>query len=173
PIPASIPQPPAGHRYWSVDSAPATLTRPLPHTAAPLVLLLFVLFSSLMLFAVNTVPSLGEAFPNRDFIFSPYLGTHSIPLRIFILSFYLAFTTAVGATSLGKLKFLVEMMSFFIIICCVFDLLNVVLYEAFGFIYSLHVVEVLSGLFGYFVFSLKLLDHGSMPPRADTRSEEH
>lgn len=161
-------QPPAGHQYWSVDSAPATLTRPLPLTAAPLVLLLFTLISSLLLFAVNTVPWLVETFPNRDFVFSPYLGTHSIPLRIFILSFYLAFTAAVGASSLGKLKFLVEMTSFFIIICCVFDMLNVVLYEAYGFIYSLHVVEILSGLFGYFVFSLKLLDHGSMPARAQT-----
>lgn len=159
---------PVGHQYWSVDSAPATLTRPLPLSAAPFVLLLFTLFSSCLLFAINTVPWLAEAFPNGDFVFSPYLGTHSIALRIFILSFYMAFAAVVGASSLGKLKFLVEMMAYFIIVCCTFDLLNVVLYDAFGFIYSLHVVEVLSGLFGYFVFSLKLLDHGSMPPRAET-----
>ena len=162
------PEPSAGNRYWSVDSAPATLTRPLPWSAAPLVLLLFTLISSCLLFAVNTVPWMVEAFPNRDFVFSPYIGTHSIPLRIFILSFYMAFAAVVGASSLGKLTFLVEMTAYFVIVCCAFDLLNVILYEAVGFIYSLHVVEILSGLFGFFVFSLKLLDHGSMPSRADT-----
>ena len=131
-------------------------------------LLLFTLFSSCLLFAVNTVPALATAFPNRDFVFSPYLGTHSIPLRIFILSFYLAFAAVVGASSLGKMKFLVEMTATFVAVCCAFDLLNVLLYQAFGFIYSLHVVEILSGLFGYFVFSLALLNHGSMPARAHT-----
>lgn len=166
--PLPEPGPAKGHQYWSVDSAPATLTRQLPLSAAPLVLVLFTLFSSCMLFAVNTVPWMMEAFPNRDFVFSPYSGTHSIPLRIFILSFYMAFAAVVGASSVGKLKFLVEMTAYFVIVCTAFDLLNVVLYEAFGFVYSLHVVEVLSGLFGYFVFSLKLLDHGTMPPRADT-----
>jgi cellulose synthase/poly-beta-1,6-N-acetylglucosamine synthase-like glycosyltransferase len=168
PNPPSKPEPVEGQHYWSVDSAPAVLTRPLPLSAAPLVLLLFTLISSILLFSVNNVPWMVRAFPNRDFVFSPYLGTHSIPLRIFILSFYMAFAAVVGANSLGKLRFLIEMTAYFVIVCCAFDLLNVILYDAFGFLYSLHVVEVLSGLFGYFVFSLKLLDHGSMPPRADT-----
>lgn len=151
-----------------MDSAPVNLTRPLPLAAAPLVLLLFTLVSALLLLAMNNVPFLKEVFPNRDLVFSPYLGTHSIPLRIFILSFYIAFAAVVGASSLGKLKFLMEMIAYFAIVCCAFDLLNVVLYDAFGFIYSLHVVEIFSGLLGYFVFSIKLLDHGSMPKRVPT-----
>src|SRR5690606_33522759 len=89
------------HDYWSVDSAPATLTRPLPLWSAPLVLVLFTLTSALMLHTVNTVDWLIELFPNRDFVFSPYTGDHSIPLRIFILSFYFAFSAVVGATSWG------------------------------------------------------------------------
>lgn len=150
-----------------MDSAPANLTRPLPVTAAPTVLLLFVLNSTCLLFLINNLPLLASAFPSRDFVFSPYSGNHSIPLRIFILSFYFAYATVVGSNSLGKLKFLIEMITYFVLICCAFDLLNVVLNRAFGFVYSLHVVEILSGLLGYFVFSLKLLDYGSMPPRAD------
>ena len=151
-----------------MDSSPASLTRPLPTTAAPTVLLLFVLISTCLLFLINTLPWMTSYFPSRDLMFSPYTGTHSIPLRIFILSFYLAFATVVGANSLGKLKFLVGMIAYFVVICCAFDLLNVALHRAFGFLYSLHVVEILSGLLGYFVFSLKLLDNGSMPARADT-----
>ena len=162
------PQPSAGNRYWSVDSAPVNLTRQLPLVAAPMVLLLFTLVSALFLLAMNNVPVLVEIFPNRDLVFSPYLGAHSIPLRIFILSFYIAFAAVVGASSLGKLRFLIEMIAYFVVVCCAFDLLNVVLYDAFGFIYSLHVVEILSGLLGYFVFSIKLLEHGSMPARAAT-----
>lgn len=153
------------HDYWSVDSAPATLTRPLPLWSAPLVLVLFTLASALMLYAVNTIDWLIELFPNRDFVFSPYRGDHSIPLRIFILSFYFAFSAVVGATSWGKLRFLFELNAYFIILCGAFDIVNTIAYQSIGLVYSLHVVEILSGLCGYLVFSLKLLDHGSMPPR--------
>jgi len=164
---APDPKPSAGNRYWSVDSTPVKLTRPLPHLVAPTVLLLFTLVATMLLFAINEIPWMAEWFPNRDFVFSPYTGTHSIPLRIFILSFYIAFAAVVAANSIGKMKFLVDMLANFIVMCCAFDLLNVFLYERYGFIYSLHVVEILSGLFGFLIFSLRLLGHGSMPPRAE------
>lgn len=130
-----------------------------------MVLLIFTLVSTSLLFLINEVPVLVQLFPQRDFVFSPYIGTHSIPLRIFILSFYTAFAAVVATSSIKKLKFLVDMIAHFVVLCCAFDLLNVVLYEQFGFIYSLHVVEILSGLFGFLIFSVRLLSHGSMPHR--------
>ena len=71
---------PKDHDYWSVDSAPAKLTRPLSVWAAPSLLLIF-----------TVVAALAAMFPNGDVVFSPYLGVHSIPLRIFIVSFFVAF----------------------------------------------------------------------------------
>ena len=160
------PKPAARHRYWSVDSTPVKLTRRLPPSAAPMVILLFTLISTILLIMIREVPWMASMFPNRDFVFSPYTGTHSIPLRIFILSFYAAFSAVVAARSVVKLRFLIHTVASFILLCCVFDLLNIILYDAYGFIYSLHVVEILSGLFGFFIFSIGLLEHGSMPPRA-------
>lgn len=135
-------------------------------TAAPKVLLLFTLVSTILLFLINEIPVLARMFPQQDFVLSPYTGTHSIPLRIFILSFYIAFAAVVATNSVGKLKFLFDMIAYFVVLCCAFDLLNVILYEQYGFIYSLHVVEILSGLFGFLIFSIRLLAHGSMPARA-------
>ncbi|RYE09366.1 MAG: glycosyltransferase family 2 protein [Hyphomicrobiales bacterium] len=153
------------HQYWSVDSAPAKLTQPLSIWAAPTVLVLFTGISALLLYAVNAVPILAAAFPNHDIVFSPYTGTHSIPLRIFIVSFYVAFATVVGAGAGARFKFLGELLVTYILVCGAFDLINILAYRSIGFIYSLDVVEILSGLIGFFIFSLKLLDHGSMPQR--------
>ncbi len=158
-------RPPAEHQFWSVDSAPAKLTQPLSVWAAPAVLFLFAGVATLLLLLVNRVPALVEAFPNHDFVFSPYSGTHSVPLRIFILSFYVAFAMVVGAGARSRLRFLGELIFTYVLICGVFDLINVIAYQTVGLLYSLHVVEILSGLIGFFVFSLKLLDHGSMPQR--------
>ena len=144
------------------------LARTLSPWAAPIVLLIFVLVSTMLLFAVDRVPTLAALFPNHDIVFSPYAGTHSLPLRIFILAFYVAFSSIVGASPLGRLRFFFELSLYFVLLCGFFDLINLVTYQAFGFLYSLHVVEILSGLFGFFVFSIKLLDHGSMPRRVAT-----
>lgn len=166
-FPSSEPVP-AGqtHQYWSVDSAPARLTQKLSIWAAPAVLVLFTGVAALLLLLINKVPALVEAFPNRDFVFSPYSGTHSVPLRIFILSFYVAFAMVVGAGAFARVRFLGELIFSYVLVCGLFDLINIAAFQLFGLVYSLHVVEILSGLIGFFVFSLKLLDHGSMPARA-------
>lgn len=165
--PASKAAAPVGsHEYWSVDSAPAQLTQPLSIWAAPAVLVLFTGTAALFLLLVNKVPLLVDAFPNRDIVFSPYSGTHSVPLRIFILSFYIAFAAVVGAGAKERLRFLGELILSYVLVCAVFDMLNIAVFRLFGLVYSLHVVEILSGLIGFFVFSLKLLEHGSMPARA-------
>jgi hypothetical protein len=145
-------RPAAGHKFWSVDSAPAKLTQPLSIWAAPAVLALFTGVAALLLLLVNRVPVLVETFPNHDFVFSPYSGIHSVPLRLFILSFYIAFALAVGAGARSRLKFLGELLFTFILVCGLFDLINVLAYHAFGLVYSLHVVEILSGLMAFSSF---------------------
>lgn len=158
----------ADHQFWSVDSAPARLTRSLPLWSAPTVLAIFTVLSAALLYAVNRVPILVELFPSKDFVFSPYIGTHSVPLRIFILAFYVAFSTMFGSTLWGKVRFFLELSLYFVLVCGALDALNIIGYRLTGFVYSLHVIEILSGLMGFFVFSTKLLDHGSMPARVDT-----
>ena len=153
------------HQFWSVDSAPARLTQSLSIWVAPAVLVLFTAVATLLLLAVNRVPALMAAFPNHDIIFSPYAGTHSVPLRIFILSFYIAFAAVVGASGPARLRFLGELIASFVLVCGLFDLGNILAFRLLGLVYSLHVVEIISGLLGYFIFSLKLLENGSMPAR--------
>ncbi|MBJ3786484.1 glycosyltransferase [Devosia sediminis] len=159
--------------YVSVDSAPAKLTRPLSPWSAPAVLVIFVLVAGLMLLAVDAHPVLAAAFPQGDLVFSPYSGSHSIPLRIFILSFYIAFAAVVGTRKRDRTRFLVELIASYVLICGLFDLINILAFHAIGLVYSLHVVEILSGLIGFFVFSLKLLDHGSMPGRVTVPRPVH
>lgn len=53
---------------------------------------LFAVLALGQLWLVNT-PLVSSVFPNRDFVFAPYEGHHSIAIRIFILSFYVSFAT--------------------------------------------------------------------------------
>ena len=153
------------HDYWSVDSAPAKLTRPLSVWAAPSLLLIFTAMAATLLAVVSAEP-FATFFPNGDVVFSPYLGTHSIPLRIFIVSFIVAFSTVVGARAPQRLRFFLEVTLYYIVVCAAFDLINIAAYRLTGFVYSIHVVEILSGLFGFYIFSIRLLDQGTMPRRA-------
>ncbi len=155
------------HNYWSVDSAPAKLTRPLSVWAAPSLLVIFFTVAALLLTAIHAAP-LSAMFPNGDVVFSPYQGMHSIPLRIFIVSFFVAFAAVVGARAPARLKVFLELTLYYALVCGAFDLINIAAFRLTGFVYSIHVVEILSGLFGFFIFSVRLLDQGTMPNRALT-----
>ncbi|WP_404406416.1 glycosyltransferase [Pelagibacterium halotolerans] len=156
------------HRYWSVDSNPERLTCPVPSLAGPWVLGVFVLVSVWLTWLVNRTPALAELFPNHDIVFSPYAGTHSLPLRIFILSFFAAYASGVRATLRVRIWLFFELTIYFVLLCAATDLINIVLQRAFGLVYSIHVIEIFSGLAGFLVFSIRLLDCGAMPPRAAT-----
>lgn len=156
---------PQGRDYVSVDSAPARLTRPLSPWLAPAVLTLFVLISSFLVGLMNRQPDLVALFPQGDLVFSPYDGAHSLPLRLFVLAFYMAFAAVVGARKRDRTRFLAELIVSYILICGVFDLINIAAHRTMGLVYSLDMIEILSGLIGFMVFSFKLLDHGSMPAR--------
>ncbi|WP_417580673.1 glycosyltransferase [Pelagibacterium sp.] len=153
------------HNYWSVDSSPAKLTRPLSVWAAPALLAIFTAVASTLLALINAEP-MASIFPNGDVVFSPYLGVHSIPLRIFMVSFFVAFSAVVGARAPQRLRFFLEVTLYYLVICAAFDLVNIAAYRLTGFVYSIHVVEILSGLFGFYIFSIRLLDQGTMPRRA-------
>lgn len=165
PSSSNIEAPAAQHEYWSVDSAPARLTRSVSPLAAPAVLVIFTLISAALIYLVNGVPTMAALFPNGDLLVSPYTGTHAIPLRIFIISFYVAFALVVGASWWRRVLFLADLSLYFVLLCALLDVMNIVAYQTTGFVYSLAVVEILSGLIGFFVFSLCLLNHGSMPAR--------
>ena len=156
---------PEGRDYVSVDSAPARLTRPLSPWFAPAVLILFVIASTVLIALMDRHSALVALFPQGDLIFSPYEGTHSIPLRLFILAFYVAFAAVVGARKRERTRFLLELIATYILVCGLFDLVNIAAYRIMGLVYSIDMIEILSGLIGFLVFSFKLLEHGSMPVR--------
>jgi glycosyltransferase involved in cell wall biosynthesis len=152
--------------YWSVDSAPEKLTRPVSHWAAPMVLAIFTLVSVSLILLINHVPVISDIFPHHDLILAPYEGKHSIPLRIFIISFYIAFVAVSGASFWGRARFFIQLSFYFIVLCLLCDGMATATYSITGYRYSLHAAEIFSGILGYMVFSLALLDRGNMPPRA-------
>jgi cellulose synthase/poly-beta-1,6-N-acetylglucosamine synthase-like glycosyltransferase len=150
--------------FISVDSAPKRFAGPVPQWAAPAMLALFSLLSCGLLWLVNT-PTVSLIFPNRDFVFSPYEGHHSIAIRIFILSFFVAFATFSHGSILGRLKFGLDLIFTFILMNGVLDAANIIMSVLFDIHYSLDFGAILSGLTGFAIFSLKLLERGAMPSR--------
>lgn len=150
--------------FLSVDSAPSRLAGFIPQWRAPAMLATFCAVSVALLWLVNR-PFLLPVFPNHDFIFSHYLGNHSVAVRIFVLSFFVAFGVFAKASRMGRVLFVIDLVVTYMVLCSVFDLANIVATRLFGITYSLHFIEIVSGLIGFAVFSFKLLERGKMPAR--------
>jgi glycosyltransferase involved in cell wall biosynthesis len=150
--------------FASVDSAPKRFAGPVPQWVAPAMLTLFSLLSIFLLWLVNT-PAVSSVFPNRDFIFAPYSGHHSIAIRVFILSFYISFAAFSNGNALSRIGSGLDMIFSFMLMNSAMDLANVVFGKYLGVSYSLDFGAILSGLTGFAIFSLKLLERGAMPSR--------
>lgn len=150
--------------FMSVDSAPKRFAGFVPQWRAPAMLGLFCIVAIFLMWLVNT-PLLAGIFPHNDFVFSAYEGKHAVAVRIFVLSFFIAFAAFASASPFGRFLFGADLAATFLFICAVFDVANIVLSRQFGIVYSLHFAEIVSGLFGFAVYSFKLLERGRMPAR--------
>lgn len=159
--------------FWSTDSAPPGLSVNVPLWRTPCVIILFCLLSYSFLYTVNQVPFLNERFLNDDIIFSPYDGAHSIPVRLFVVSFILAFSAFAAGSVLQRMRFAIYNIIRFILYCALFDIFNIVNYALFNFLYPLSLIEIVSGVIGFYIFSSGLMQLGSMPERREAPFERH
>jgi cellulose synthase/poly-beta-1,6-N-acetylglucosamine synthase-like glycosyltransferase len=150
--------------FDSVDSAPKRFAGPVPQWRGPASLVLFFFLSLTQLFLVNMQPISGF-FPNHDWVFSPYQGEHAIAVRIFIISFFISFAAFASGKARIKFYFGVDLVITFLAICLLLDTLNAVLFRLMGDGLDLNMVEILSGLIGFALYSIKLLEWGHMPAR--------
>ncbi len=150
--------------FLSVDSAPKRFAGLVPQWRAPAMLIVFSGLSVTLMWMINQ-SYLADIFPHHDLVFSTYEGKHSIAIRIFVLSFFVAFSAFSSASPLGRVLFGLDMVVSFLLICTILDIANAVLLRNFGLSYSLHFAEIASGLIGFVIFSFKLLERGRMPDR--------
>ena len=150
--------------YISVDSAPKRFAGPVSVWQAPKLLGVFTALAASQLWAVNT-DAVALIFPNRDYVFSAHSGRHAIAIRIFLISFFIAFAAFSSGGLRERILFALDLVLTFIAGCSVFDLANVLAHNALGMSFSLHFSAITSGLFGFAVYSFKLLERGFMPAR--------
>ena len=150
--------------FISVDSAPKRFAGPVSHWQAPKMLAVFTLLAATQLWAVNTELA-SQVFPNRDYVFSAHSGRHAIAIRIFLISFFVAFAAGSSGGIRGRTLFGRDLVLTFFAGCAVFDLANALADHLLGSSFSLHFSAIASGLFGFAVYSFKLLERGFMPAR--------
>ncbi len=150
--------------FVSVDSAPKKFAGFIPTSRAPATLAAFTMIAVSLLFAVNSPIGAG-VFPNRDLVFSPYEGNHAIAIRIFLVSFYLAFGAFSSGNWIARLSFATDMTVTYLAICGILDLANIAMHRWLGVSFSLHFSAIASGLIGFGIYSFKLLQRGFMPAR--------
>ncbi len=153
-------------QYGSVDSRPRGLAASISPLRVPAMLLTFCIFALFQLWVFGT-GQVDWVFPQRDYIFAPYTGQHSIAIRTYIVSFYIAFACYGSGSAIARLFFGFDLVLRFLVICCLLDLLNTVFLALVGEPYSLAIVQIISGLIGFALFSLMLLERGSMPAKVD------
>ncbi|MBY5931711.1 glycosyltransferase family 2 protein [Tateyamaria omphalii] len=150
--------------YISVDSAPKRFAGPVSPWRGPWMLALFTGLAAAQLWLVNTEAA-AHVFPNRDYVFSLHEGRHAIAIRVFMVSFYVAFAAFSSAGHKGRILFGLDLVLTFMAGCGIFDLANAAVHQMIGTSLSLHFSAIASGLFGFAVYSFKLLERGLMPAR--------
>ncbi|MEO1492094.1 MAG: glycosyltransferase [Pseudomonadota bacterium] len=150
--------------FQSVDSAPKRFAVKLPQWRAPAMLVLFTAISFFLLGLIS-MPEMRAVFPHHDFVLSAYEGQHAIAVRIFILAFFISFAAFAAAPAWARVLFGIDLVITFAVLCLAYDLVNAMLRHWPGIGYSLHFTEIASGLIGFAVYSMKLLERGRMPSR--------
>ena len=150
--------------FVSVDSAPKKFAGMISVWRAPATLAVFTAIAVVLMLAVNS-PAGSGLFPNRDLVFSPYEGNHSVAIRIFLASFFIAFGLFCSGNMIARICFAADMVITYLTICVLLDLANITAHRWLGISYSLHFSAITSGLIGFAVYSFKLLQRGFMPAR--------
>lgn len=150
--------------YISVDSAPKRFAGSVSEWQAPKMLVVFTMLAASQLWFVNT-DLVSQVFPNRDYVFSVHSGRHAIAIRIFLVSFFVAFAGFSSGGLRERALFALDLVLTFLAGCGAFDLANAWGHHLLGSSFSLHFSAIASGLFGFAVYSFKLLERGFMPAR--------
>ncbi|SEW32066.1 Glycosyltransferase, catalytic subunit of cellulose synthase and poly-beta-1,6-N-acetylglucosamine synthase [Cognatiyoonia koreensis] len=150
--------------FVSVDSAPKRFAGHVPQWRAPASIALFIVVALGQLFLINLTPLKGF-FPNHDWVFSPYEGHHVVAIRVFIISFFISFSAFAGGTLKMRFLFGLDLLITFFFVCAILDVINAVFYFMSGHGYGLSLTEIISGILGFAIYSVKLLEWGHMPAR--------
>ncbi|WP_114520762.1 glycosyltransferase family 2 protein [Altererythrobacter sp. ZODW24] len=155
--------------YRSVDSQPPGLSVPVSPFRVPALMLTFCLLAlfQLWLFGEGV---LDWVFPQRDYVFAPYSGQHSIAVRTYIISFYIAFALFASGTPKARLLFGLDIILRFLVICALLDVSDTIFMAIFGAPAELTIVQIAAGIIGFGLFSIMLMERGAMPEPINIKS---
>ncbi len=155
----------SGHEFWSVDSAPKKFAGQVTQDRAPKLLAMFSLLVLFGMWAINEIPSVAAYFPNDDLMLVKYAGNHGMALRLFLLCFFISFATFCDDSPKRRFRFGADCILTFAIVCALMDIGSILVLSWSDVHISIHAAEIASGIFGFAIFSFKLLENGAMPSR--------
>ena len=154
-------------QYASHDSTPALLSRPVPASSAAQVLAVCGVLSLALLLLIDRVPTINAVFPDGDFYFSRYPGEYVLPLRLFMLSFYVAYASAILAPWPARVRFAFELMLPYMLFCVTMDMCNAIVGTLGGVQLPAQAISIVAALMGFLFFSLSVLSYADMPQTDD------
>ena len=153
------------NEFVSVDSAPARFSSNVPLWRAPVLLLVFLVIAYAQLLALAHAPFFTWAFHGGDYVGAPFSGHRFMPLRVFVISYMLAFGLLSNGPILWRLGFIADMVITFIGFCALLDVTALLSDHFLEVVISIDVIEIVSGFVGYAIYAFKLLERGNMPSR--------
>ena len=149
--------------FSSIDSIPKTYARKISPWKAPALLLLFAVISALQILFLR-LPAIQFMFPAGDYV-PPniYQGYHAIAFRVFTISFLISFCMFWAERWSRRLSIAARSLLTYFGGCALLDGIIYLIHSISGLTFSLNMGEIVSGMIGFGIYSLMLLENGAMP----------
>lgn len=155
---------PAPIVFASVDSIPKEYAHRISPWKTPALLVVFALFSAGQILLVRYT-DLQTIFPSGDYVYrGVFFGSHAIAFRVFSITFLTIFCMLWAETWDRRLSITAFAVARYVLACALLDIVLYAVSRSLDMRFSLTMAEIVSGLLGFAIFSLTLLENGRMPP---------
>ncbi|MCC2308851.1 glycosyltransferase [Cellulomonas chengniuliangii] len=150
--------------YRSVDSAPIEYSVDRPPRAVNGFLVYFVALSVLVLLVITVLVSLGHVGRNRDLVLFARPGDRAaIPVRVFILIFFVAFSLSLATNLWRRLLVLVQLCGGLLLLALAVDLATVLVNLVPGITIPVAAQQVAAAILGLGLFPVVVLRNALLP----------
>ncbi|MFW6413578.1 MAG: glycosyltransferase family 2 protein, partial [Oceanicaulis sp.] len=149
--------------FRSVDSAPKGVSVARPRVVQDAALVVFALISVALLALPEVLVFTGFVMPSDFVLFTVDRLNAILPVRTFLLSFFLTYALFSYGSAASKAKLAVLFVAKFLVCCAIVDAMSWASWRFADAVWPIHFQQFLAGMAGLAIFPHTVLNHARLP----------